>query len=126
MTEPRILIVEDEQITAMEVQSMLEDIGYSVVDIVDTGEAALAAIEDDHVELVIMDIRLPGSMDGIEATKEINDRFEDLPVLYFSAHSDEKTLEKARETEPSGFLIKPITEEDLRSSIEVALGPKKS
>lgn len=121
MSQPSILIVEDEQITAMEVQSMLEDLNYDPVGIVDTGQKALETIEEEDVDLIIMDIRLPGSIDGIEATRKINDRYS-IPVLYFSAHSDEQTLEDARSTEPAGFLIKPITEEDLKSSVEVALG----
>lgn len=125
MADTRILIVEDEQITAMEVQSMLEEMGYEAAGIVDRGNDALDRLEEDSVDLVIMDIRLPGDLNGIETTEEINERF-DVPVIYFSAYSDDQTLEGARDTEPAGFLIKPITKQDLRSSIEMALGPSKS
>ncbi|MFB6347426.1 MAG: response regulator [bacterium] len=120
MSGREILIVEDEQITAMEVQSMLEEMDYNVVGIEDTGKAALEVLEENSVDLVIMDIRLPGGMDGIETTRRINEEH-DVPVIYFSAYSDDQTLEGARETEPAGFLIKPITKEDLRSSVEIAL-----
>ncbi len=122
MSKAKILIVEDEQITAMEVQAMLEEIEYEVTETVDTGPDALESMENNPADLVIMDIRLNGEMDGVEVTQKINDRYEDLPVIYFSAHSDDKTLDSAKQTEPAGFLIKPITKEDLRSSIEVALG----
>lgn len=120
MSDPRILIAEDEHITAMEVQAMLEEMDYEVVDIVDTGSDALDILEENEIDLVIMDIRLPGEINGIETTEKINEKY-DLPVIYFSAYSDDETLQGARETEPAGFMIKPITEEDLRSSIEVAI-----
>jgi CheY-like chemotaxis protein len=119
-SEQSILIVEDEHITAMEVQGMLEEIGYSVADIVDTGSDALEVMEETPVDLIIMDIRLPGNMNGIEAANEIN-QSHNIPIVYFSAHSDDDTLEQARNTEPAGFLIKPITKEDLRTTVEVAL-----
>jgi two-component system sensor histidine kinase UhpB len=123
MSPPRILIVEDERITAMEVQAMLEEMNYEVTEIVDSGTSTLKSLECDPANLVLMDIRLNGELNGVETTRKINDRFEDVPVIYFSAHSDDQTLQNARETEPAGFLIKPITKEDLRSSIEMALGP---
>lgn len=123
MSSPNILLVEDEQITAMEVQGMLEDMEYSVVDTVDTGQKAIEAIEENPVAVAIMDIRLDGRMDGIEITRKLKETFEDPPgVLYFSAYSDDQTLDRARDTNPAGFLIKPITKADLQSSIEVALG----
>lgn len=120
MGAARVMIVEDEQITAMEVQAKLEEMGYEVPTIVDNGDAALSYLEGDSVDLVLMDIRLPGAMDGIDVTEEINERFE-VPVVYVSAYSDDESLDRAKGTQPAGFLIKPITKEDLRSSIEVAL-----
>lgn len=120
MGAARVMIVEDEQITAMEVQAKLEEMGYEVPTIVDNGDAALSYLEGDSVDLVLMDIRLPGAMDGIDVTEEINERF-DVPVVYVSAYSDDESLDRAKGTQPAGFLIKPITKEDLRSSIEVAL-----
>jgi CheY-like chemotaxis protein len=115
-------LVEDEQITAMEVQEMLEEIGYERTHLVDTGKKALEKMQENGIDLVIMDIRLHGSMDGIETVKKIKKDY-DVPVLYFTAHSDDETLEDARGTEPEGFLIKPVTEDDLRDSVEVALEP---
>jgi DNA-binding NarL/FixJ family response regulator len=110
----------------MEVQAMLEEMDYEVTGTVDSGHAVLDQLEEDPADLVIMDIRLNGELDGVETTRKINERFGDIPVIYFSAHSDDRTLKEARETEPAGFLIKPITKEDLRSSIEMALGPSES
>lgn len=118
MKNKNILIVEDEHITAMEVQAMLEEMEYDVVDVVDTAEQAFNILEERNVDVIIMDIRLSGELDGIEATAKIKENY-DLPVIYFSAYSDDKTLERARNTEPDGFLIKPITSEDLQSTIEV-------
>lgn len=126
MGSPQILIVEDERITAMEVQAMLEEMDYEVTEIVDTGPHVLESLEDEPADLVIMDIRLNGELSGVEVTEKINDRFDNLPVIYFSAYSDDRTLQDARKTEPAGFLIKPITKEDLRSSIEMALAPTDS
>lgn len=125
MGEPMILLVEDEQITAMEIKNMIDDLDYSLIDSVDTGQEALEILEKNDADVVLMDIRLPGELDGIETTRRLKETLEDPPsVVYFSAYSDDKTLEGARNTEPAGFLIKPITAEDLRSSIEVALGPQ--
>ena len=121
MAEAKILVVEDEQITAMEIQSMLEDQGYGITDLVDNGRDALESLRDNLADLVIMDIRIHGDRDGIETTRLINDEF-DVPVVYLSAYSDEESLERARDTKPAGFLIKPITGEDLRSTIQIALG----
>lgn len=121
MGNPSVMIVEDEQITAMEVQAKLEEMGYEVPTIVDNGNAVLDYLENNDLDLVLMDIRLPGTMDGIDITEEINERF-DVPVVYVSAYSDDESLDRAKGTQPAGFLIKPITKEDLRSSIEVALG----
>lgn len=125
MAKSQVLLVEDEQITAMDLQEMIEEAGYRVKALVDTAESALETLENGPVDLVVMDIRLPGERDGIEATQEINDRF-GVPVVYLTALSDEETLERARSTEPAGFLVKPVTMADLNATLKIVLGNGES
>lgn len=122
MSDQNILIVEDEQITALELKSMLKDLGYNVLNLEEKGNRALEAMERTDIDLVLMDIRLPGDLSGIETTAKIKERFSDTPVLYITAHSDDDTLVEARQTQPSGFLIKPISRDDLQTSIEAVIG----
>lgn len=125
MADQSILIVEDEQVTALEIQAIMQDLEYTVLEPAETGEHCLEVMENNDVGLVLMDIRLPGRLDGIETTREITERFGDIPVLYISAYSDTETLEEAQKTEPSGFLIKPVSENDLSNSVESVFGPVK-
>lgn len=121
MSKANILLVEDERIASMDIQEMIEEAGYSVADATSNAESALEVLDSDPVDLVIMDINLPGEMDGIEATEEINDQY-DIPVIYLTAFSNEETLDRARETEPAGYLVKPITQVDVKATIEMVLG----
>jgi len=116
----RILVVEDEAIVAMVIKRRLKDLGYIVSGIASTGKDAITKVEGTFPDLVLMDIRLKGDMDGIEATKTIKDRFS-LPVVYLTAHSDDVTFKKAKETDPDGYILKPFTEKDLSTTIEIAL-----
>ncbi len=120
MPPVRILIVEDEVVVAMEIQRKLEAIGYSVEGIVGTGEEAVERAGKSHPDFVLMDIQLAGRLEGTEAAKQIHDLY-GIPVVYLTAHSDEKTLQKAKLAEPFGYLVKPFSEADLRATIEVAL-----
>lgn len=120
MSTPKILLVEDEQIAAMDIREMIEESNYEVPNVVRTAEEALDHLENDEVELVIMDIRLPGEKDGVDAVEEINESY-DIPIVYLTAHSDEKTLERAKQTNPAGFLVKPVTEADLRTTLEMVI-----
>lgn len=120
MNQANILLVEDEQIAAMDIQEMIEQADYTVSSVVDSADAALDAIAEHSIDLVIMDIRLNGDRDGIDAVEEINDQYE-IPVVYLTAHSDDDTLKRAKETNPAGFLVKPVTEADLRTTIEMVL-----
>lgn len=115
-----VLIVEDEQVTAMELQAMVQDLGFEVTGAADNGQAALESVEQNTPDVILMDIRLPGDLDGIETVEKINhDR--DIPVIYITAHSDEETLEKAKRTRPEGYLVKPITEQDLKSTLQMVI-----
>ena len=112
---PRILIVEDERIVAGDIRSRLRRLGYAVVDMVSTGEEAIQRADVLHPDLVLMDIRLEGSMDGIQAADAIRSRL-DIPVIYLSAFADKQTVERAKVTEPFGYLIKPFEDSELHST----------
>ena len=116
----KILIVEDERIVAIDIEQRLRMLGYSVVGSVATGQEALRLCSELHPDLVIMDIRIQGDMDGI-ATAACIRRDHFIPIVYLTAHSDEQTLERARKTEPYGYLLKPFQERELRTVIEMAL-----
>ena len=112
MENASILVVEDEVIVAKDLQNMLEDLGYTVPTTALSGEEAIQKVAELQPELALMDVVLPGNMDGIEAAKQIQTRF-DIPVVFLTAHSDDETLRRAKITEPFGYILKPFTEREL-------------
>ncbi|MDL1967794.1 MAG: response regulator [Deltaproteobacteria bacterium] len=120
MSNSRILIVEDEGIIAKDIQSTLTRSGYSVIGIASSGEEAIKKAMEIHPDLVLMDIVLEGAMDGVEAAEHIRDHF-DIPVVYLTAYSDDTTLQRAKITEPFGYILKPFQEKELYTTIEMAL-----
>jgi len=116
----RILVVEDEFITATDIQNSLKRMGYDVPAIVDSGDEAIRKAGELTPSLVLMDITLKGQMNGIEAAKEIRGRY-DIPVIYLTAHSDESTFRGALVAEPFGYIIKPFESREMRISVEMAL-----
>lgn len=120
MANEKILVVEDERIVAKDIVKSLQRLGYKVVASVASGEEALQKVAETQPDLVLMDIMLKGKMDGIETTEEIHKIF-DIPVIYLTAYADEKTLERAKITEPFGYIIKPFDERDLHTTIEIAI-----
>lgn len=120
MARSRILVVEDEVIVAMGIRQKLEDLGYEVTDIVLSGEDAVEKALETQPDLILMDIVLKGKMDGIEAASKIRNQM-DIPIIYLTAYSDEETLERARVTEPYGYIIKPFKESEINANIEMAL-----
>jgi len=116
----RILIVEDEPVIALDIRTRLNRLGYEVVGMVDTAALALEQVASEMPDLVLMDIRLNGGGDGIEAAMQIRDRF-NLPVIFVTAHADEHTLEQAKRARPFGYIVKPFESRDLSAAIEVAL-----
>jgi PAS domain S-box-containing protein len=124
----KILVVEDERITAEDIKGALESVGYKVPGIISSGEEAIKKAEELQPDLVLMDIMLEGEMDGIEAAEEIKKHY-DIPVIYLTAYSDKSTLERAKRTEPSGYVLKepsgfihkPFEESELHSVIEITL-----
>ncbi len=116
----RILIVEDEAIIARDISATLESLGYLVGPTVSSGEDAMAAIRSGPPDLVLMDIHLRGAVDGIETATRIRDEHGP-PVVYLTSYSDEPTIQRAKGTGAYGFVLKPFTDRDLRTAIEVAL-----
>jgi CheY-like chemotaxis protein len=124
MEEIKILVVEDENIIALNIKNKLKKLGYSVPSIASTGEEAIKKADITFPDLVLMDIMLKGDMDGVEAARQIRDKF-DIPIIYLTAYSDDSILERAKLTEPYGYILKPFKENDLRTSIEVAIHKHK-
>lgn len=120
MTENGILIVEDESIVAWDIMNRLQAMGYAVCGIATTGEDAIIAADAKRPDLVLMDIKLKGKMDGTEAARVIAERF-GIPVIYLTAYTDEETVQRARDAVPFVFLVKPIDAHELRSNVEMAL-----
>ncbi len=120
MTIKKILIVEDEVIVAKDIQNRLEAMSYSTTARAISGEEAIQIAGETQPDLVLMDIKLSGKMDGIEAAQEIQARYR-IPVIYMTAYSDEATLKRARVTEPFGYIIKPVKDRELLANIEMAL-----
>lgn len=116
----RILVVEDDALVARDVEQSLEGMGYAVVGVAGDAEEALALAGAATPDLVLMDIRLPGSMDGIEAGERMVRDFE-LPVVFLTAHSDNATLQRAKEAGSFGYLIKPFESTGLKAAIEIAV-----
>lgn len=119
MLNSKILIVEDEAISALDLQSRLQNRRFDA-DIAFSGEEAIRKSADAGPDLVLMDIMLPGDIDGITAAEQIKSRF-DIPVIYVTAYADEATLQRAKITEPFGYIIKPFQERELAIAIEMAL-----
>ncbi|MHB8127069.1 MAG: response regulator [Desulfitobacteriaceae bacterium] len=120
MSAAKILIVEDEGIEALDLQYRLISLGYSAPDIVATGKEAVKKAEETSPDLVLMDIMLPGEMDGVAAAEQIRDRL-GIPVIYITAYADDDTLQRAKITEPYGYLVKPFREKELHITIDMAL-----
>ncbi len=120
MNKTQILIVEDEGIVAKDLQGMLRRLGYHVPATVGTGELAIQTALQNQPDLILMDIQLRGSMDGVQASAAITSQ-QDVPILYLTANSDEATLQRAKATGPFGFLVKPFEERAIQAGIEMAL-----
>lgn len=116
----KILVVEDESIVSKDIQLSLKKLGYSICGSSATGEEAIHAAKECQPDLILMDIMLKGKLNGIEAAHLIKEEM-DVPIIYLTAYADESTLNKAKITEPYGYIIKPFEEIDLHTSIEMAL-----
>jgi two-component system sensor histidine kinase UhpB len=119
MRKIKIMIIENESLVAKDIQKSLDNLGYSATISPDGGKA-LQEIEQDPPDLVLIDIVLQGEMDGIETSRQIRSRW-DIPIVYITAYSDEKTVQAAKVTEPYGYIFKPIDEKQLQVSIDLSL-----
>jgi PAS domain S-box-containing protein len=117
---PRILIVEDGVIMARDIERRLQSLGYTVTGLASSGDEAVNAVTRGKPDLVLMDVHLKGSIDGIQTAEKIH-TLSDVPVVYVTSYSDVATLTRARKTEPFGYVLKPFDERELRSTIEMAL-----
>lgn len=119
-SKKRILVVDDQRLVAADIEDTLARLGYDVVGSVASGEEAIPKAFDVRPDLVLMDIRLRGQMDGIQAATLIRERV-DVPVIYLTAYADEETVRRAMLTGPFGYLVKPFNERELRAAIDVAV-----
>ncbi|WP_309229734.1 hybrid sensor histidine kinase/response regulator [Oscillatoria sp. FACHB-1407] len=117
---PKILIVEDEVIVAKIIANQLKQLGYTVTDTVSSGAVAIAKAIETSPDLILMDIVLKGDIDGITTATRIREQI-DIPIIYLTAYADDQTLQRAKMSQPFGYIIKPFTANDLRVAIEIGL-----
>ncbi len=120
MPRARVLIVEDETVVSMALEEKLQRLDYDVAGTAESGAEAIEAVKSIKPDLALMDIRLEGQMDGVEAATIINRDFR-IPVIYLTAHADSKTLDRAKGANPAGYLVKPCSERDIKIALEIAL-----
>lgn len=120
MNKARILVVEDEVIIALEIESTLKNLGYEVTSVAHNGDEAITKTEKDKPDLVLMDIRIQGDKDGIETAEIIRSRF-GIPIVFSTAYLDEERIDRAKITMPFGYVLKPIQERELKVTLEMAL-----
>ncbi|MEN3953172.1 response regulator [Iodidimonas sp. SYSU 1G8] len=125
MNMPKIMVVEDERIVALHLRQQLEKLGYEVPAVVSSGQQALDRVGRERPDLILMDIKIDGDMDGIETASRLPSD-NPIPVVYLTAYSEEATLARARETQPHGYLLKPFSERELHATIQMALERKKA
>jgi AmiR/NasT family two-component response regulator len=116
----RILVVEDQRIIALDLATTINRIGHEVVGIETKGERAVDAAESLRPDLIFMDISLAGEIDGIEAARIINERF-NIPVVYISGNHDENTIEKSKAASAYGYLVKPVEDSDINTIINATI-----
>lgn len=120
MVKAKIMVVEDEGVVGLAIKHCLENFGYEVPAIISTGEDAIKKALEFYPDLILMDIRLKGELDGIAAAQQIKQDY-NIPVIYLTAYSDNTTLERAKITEPFGYILKPFEEKSLQTTIEMGL-----
>ena len=120
MAKRRILVVEDDELFAEYLSVALAEEGYDVLGPVTTGEDAVARTRAEGPDLILMDVNLPGELDGIMSAEHIGS-FSDVPVIYLTGHSEDLLFEKAKITHPYGYLVKPVSKRELVAAMEMAL-----
>lgn len=120
MTTPKILIVEDEQVVAMDIESQLIELGYEVIGVASTGMEAWQLAEEKRPDLVLMDIQLHGSYDGIAVAHQMIERWQ-IPVVFVTAYANHNVIARAEEVQHDGYLRKPYNSRDLSHAVQRAL-----
>lgn len=119
-SSPRALIVEDEILIAEELRERLSRLGFSVIASVASADEGIAIATRERPDLVLMDIRLKGEKDGVQAAREIRNQV-DVPIVYLTAYSDQLTVDRAKTSEHDGFILKPFRGRELQATIDVAM-----
>lgn len=117
---PDIVLVEDRSLVGRDIQRKLENFGYTVTDLVGSGDATLEAVRSNKPDLILMDVNLKGEMDGIETVDKISEDY-DIHVVFMTAYSEEKIIERIEESGAEGYLLKPIEETELEKLLKVIL-----
>lgn len=120
MSKTRILVVEDESIVAKDIQKSLEKLGYEVPATASSAASAFEKLEELQPDLVFLDIKLKGDQDGIHIAEHIRERY-NIPVIFLTSYVDQETLDRAKVTEPYGYIVKPFNDSDLKTTVEMAL-----
>jgi DNA-binding LytR/AlgR family response regulator len=120
MKRIRVLIVEDEPIIAADLEDRLDEMGYEVANLCDSGEAALSVLKETAVDLILMDVQLAGALDGIETAQKISEK-QTIPIIFLTSNADDETFSRAKTTNPAAFLSKPFRGKDLKHAIELAI-----
>lgn len=120
MDKIKVLIVEDELIIATDLKDILQGANYEVVDMCKSYEAALKSLEANMPDILLLDIQIRGEKDGVDLANEIHQNYK-IPFVYISSHTDRATLDRAKETLPYGFLVKPFEDDDVLVAVEIAL-----
>lgn len=120
MQDLKVLIVEDENIVAMDLSRRLSKLGYKVVGMASSGKRALTLVEERAPDIILMDIHIKGNKDGIEVADNINELYQ-IPIIFLTAYSEDSTLSRARKVRPYGYLLKPFSERELHVAIQVAM-----
>ena len=123
MSKPRIVVVEDEAIVALDLENRLNLLGYEVAGCAASGLEAIELVKKEQPDLILMDIMLAGDMDGIQTAAHIQ-KFSDIPTIFLTAYTDSTTLTRATEFAPAGYIIKPYEDRELRVTIDIALARK--
>ncbi len=124
MPQPRILIIENEGVIALDLDQRLTQLGYAVIGIFASGEQALYYAAQLAPDLVLMNIRLQGTLDGIQTALALRE-FWDAPIIYLTASTDAETIRRAEQTQPGGYLVKPVDDLELRATLQCALAVRR-
>lgn len=116
----KIFVIEDDKLSVIYTKNMLENLGYQFAGSSASGEDAIIQIENKEIDLILVDIDLEGKLDGIETTEKIHKKY-DIPIIYITSHIDKSLFQRAKITDPFGYILKPVEEHNLSINIEIAL-----